>query len=199
MLDLVPLACAWRKVAYMDAQPYFINQSLQFKFPCTCTVSVAAPSVGCDENFLCIWVSWCVMITSNADPCFVSGHIEDTVRNRLSKCIIRKVVNVDPSRTPRRLPLSTCIPEISDEFLLLRINGDDWLVSCLKVLEARALARVTGLSDSVLIASAWYSSSSVMQFAMLLSQPSTPPSHHLPGIRFFAICVLALNPSALSK
>src|SRR5512143_2525811 len=78
------------------------------------------------------------MIAPDAHPCLVSSHVENSVGDRLAHRIVGKVVDVDFLRPPLRLPLTAYVPEAADELLLLRVDGDDWLVSRLEVLHHRA-------------------------------------------------------------
>ena len=50
MLDLVPLTCAWWKVADADMQAGFVGEPLHLKLPCTGPVAVAAPASAVISN-----------------------------------------------------------------------------------------------------------------------------------------------------
>ena len=59
-------------------------------------------------------------------------------------------MNIDLLGAPPGLPLLTAVLEVADQFLLLRIDGDDWLISRLErldrridVLELRIAVRMT--------------------------------------------------------
>src|SRR5919109_755452 len=109
MFDLVPLTCPWRQVANVNLEPRLIGQLLQLEFPDRRSVTVAATRVGGDKEFTRIRIGslthhppplpnrlyskfGCVMITPNADPCFVSSHVVDPVGNSLALRIVWKVV-----------------------------------------------------------------------------------------------------------
>src|SRR5450755_3253767 len=49
VLDLVPLACARRKVAHRDAQTDLVDQSLQLNLPQAAAAPVGATAVGRDQ------------------------------------------------------------------------------------------------------------------------------------------------------
>ena len=52
VLDLVPLARAWREVAYANAQAGFLREPTQLQLPQPHAVAVAAPAVGGDGQLL---------------------------------------------------------------------------------------------------------------------------------------------------
>src|SRR3984893_8050615 len=52
MRNLVPLARAGRKMAHLDLQSDFIAEFLQFDFPQSIAATVAAPTVGGDQQAL---------------------------------------------------------------------------------------------------------------------------------------------------
>src|ERR1700680_1230641 len=56
VLDLVPLACARRKMADSDPQSRFIGQLLQFHLPEPETWSVTASSIRRDEQSMGLWI-----------------------------------------------------------------------------------------------------------------------------------------------
>ena len=49
MLDLVPLAGAWRQMADGDGKVEFVGKLLKLDFPQTDPIAVAAPAIGRDH------------------------------------------------------------------------------------------------------------------------------------------------------
>src|SRR6266571_7523107 len=141
MLDLVPLARAGREMAHFDLQTGFIAQRLQFDLPKTISATVAAATVRRDQQALGLRVPATaqtlppgpnrfhgelgrVAAQSDTHPRFVMGQIIDSVRNGLSFSGIRKVVNIDFAGFALGSVLRARILQISQGFLLLRIDRD---------------------------------------------------------------------------
>jgi hypothetical protein len=77
------------------------------------------------------------MIDANIDPPQVVGHVVDTIRGYLAQAGNGKVMDADRFRRTAWLPLFSCILEVSDQFLFLRIDRDYRLASCLRRLHLR--------------------------------------------------------------
>src|SRR6266705_4529121 len=65
------------------------------------------------------------MIDSNADPTLIVAHIIDPIRNRLAQFLIGKIMNQGLFRSYLGTPLLAVVAEVSHQFLLLRIHGND--------------------------------------------------------------------------
>ena len=142
MLDLVPLGRAGRKVRDADREARAVGESLEFQLPESSSIAIASATVSGDEQFRGIGVGllahvapppgdgldgelWGVMVDAHADPCGVRREIVDAVGNRLAELLVDEVVHADGNGLTGRLPLAPGVLEIADEFLLLRIDGDD--------------------------------------------------------------------------
>jgi hypothetical protein len=77
------------------------------------------------------------VIVSDVDPCLVSSHVKDAVRDCFADGIAWKIVDVHFLQLAFRLPLLSSILEVSDQLLLLGVDGDDRLISSLEVLHRR--------------------------------------------------------------
>ena len=65
------------------------------------------------------------MIDSNADPTLIVAHIIDPIGNRLAQFLIRKIMNQSLFRSCFGTPLLPVVAEVSYQFLLLGIHGND--------------------------------------------------------------------------
>src|ERR1700730_16995025 len=66
------------------------------------------------------------MIDSHADPTLIVAHIIDPIGNRLAQFLIRKIMNQGLFRSGLGTPLLAVVAEVSYQFLLLSIHGNDW-------------------------------------------------------------------------
>src|ERR1700730_17910268 len=99
MLDLVPLARAWRKVAHRDGEPGAIREPLEFPFPEPEAGAVTPAGIRGDQQRLRVTVhgpphapppaadrldgkARRVVIDAHAHPAFIALLIVDAVRNR---------------------------------------------------------------------------------------------------------------------
>src|SRR5665213_2937511 len=150
VLDLVPLAGAWRKMGNADVQACSVREGLKLGLPETRSVAVAASRVSGDQQLRGIGVGllphvappvgdrphskrWGVVVDPDVHPGLVPSQIVHAVRDHLA-AIIDEVVHAYRHGTAARLPLGTDILEFSDELLLLRVDGDDWLAAGVKVI-----------------------------------------------------------------
>src|SRR5258705_10396577 len=107
MLDLVPLARAWREVADVDDNADLVGEPLKLGFPHARAIAVAAAGVGGDEELACIRVTLGthalpprfdggdrkdggVVIGADTDKRVVGCDIVDAVGNRLAYPLARK-------------------------------------------------------------------------------------------------------------
>src|SRR5437899_8544952 len=65
------------------------------------------------------------MIDPNADPTLIVAHIIDPIGNRLAQFLIRKIMNQSLFRSCFGTPLLPVVAEVSYQFLLLGIHGND--------------------------------------------------------------------------
>ena len=67
------------------------------------------------------------MVNAHADPAGVAGEIVDPVGNGLAALRNQEVMDPDRRGLAVRPPLAARVLEVADQFLLLRIDGDDGL------------------------------------------------------------------------
>src|SRR5271156_76624 len=144
VLDLVPLARAWWEMAHLDLQAGFVAEALQFDLPQAISATIAAATVGRDQQPPRVRVTTMAQplppgpnrfhgefgrIAADPDthPGFVVGQIVDAVRHRLPCSRVRKVVDSDLARLAFPAPRLPRILEISQGFLLLGVDRDCWL------------------------------------------------------------------------
>src|SRR6202022_559732 len=65
------------------------------------------------------------MIDSNADPTLIGAHSIDPIGNRLAQFLIGKIMNQGLFRSCLGTPLLAVVAEVSDQFLLLSVHGND--------------------------------------------------------------------------
>jgi len=154
VLDLVPLAGAWREVGYMNWQAQADRQGLQRYLPQAAPAAVASSAIGCDHQRACIGIALDahlvppppdslnrelrgVVIDTHADPAFVATHVEHAVRDDFAQLGVREVMDVDSFRFALALPLSPVVLVRAYEFLLLRVHRDHRLRAPLHALDLR--------------------------------------------------------------
>src|SRR5271166_2126060 len=108
MLNLVPLTCARRKMAYFDLKPGFIAEFLQFHFPQSISATVAASAISRDQQAPSYRVTATAQtvppgpnrldgelgrVAAHPDthPGFVMRQIIDPVGNRFAFARVRKI------------------------------------------------------------------------------------------------------------
>src|ERR1700738_5742272 len=65
------------------------------------------------------------MIDSNADPTLIVAHSIDPIGNRLAQILIGKIMNQSIFLSCFGTPLLAVVAEVSDQFLLLSVHGND--------------------------------------------------------------------------
>src|SRR5437868_2316930 len=70
-------------------------------------------------------VSWS---TPDTHPPGIRGQIIDAIRHRSAEFLDQEVMHPDLFRTPVRPILAAIVPEIADQFLLLGVDRDHWLL-----------------------------------------------------------------------
>ena len=168
MLDLVPLARAWRKVTHRDAQPRGVGELLQLHLPQPTATAVGTAPVGRDQQPPRLRIRHAahlqpppperlhgeyggVVILPDAHPAAVTGHVVDAVRNRLAERLVDEIVYLDPLRLPLRTPLPAPVAILSNQLLFLGVNRNYWLPQGLEgapppvdMLELRIAVRMLG-------------------------------------------------------
>src|SRR5262249_22346673 len=149
VLDLVPLRCARRIVVDTDREPSLVGKLLQLDFPEPHTRTIRAAAVGRDRQFSCMRIAlWSLAFEPatdrmhgelgsiardpDADEAGVGGHIVYAIRHDLAEFLVLEVVHVHTPRIAFRTVIGSDILEVADQLLLLRIDGDDWLLSGLR-------------------------------------------------------------------
>src|SRR5258708_3409145 len=140
MLHLVPLAGAGREVADVDRYVELVGDALQLVLPYVRPIAVAASGIGGDEDLPRLGVALgadltppCldrrhrkdrrVVIDADADEAIVGREVVDAVRDRLAARIRREVVDVPQVGLAGRLPLTSAALEVTDQLLLLGVDG----------------------------------------------------------------------------
>ncbi len=153
MFYLVPLARTGWEVANGDAKAEFCRELLKRHLPCSRSVPVAAATVCGDQQLLGIGVRSAahvqppctdglngkrrrVVVNANAYPAVVPRQIVDAVWDRLAAelahVVVPKIVYLDSLRLTSWPPLASRVLEFSDEFLLLRVDGNHGIALCLE-------------------------------------------------------------------
>ena len=139
VLDLVPLARARREMADRDPQAQVVRQTLQHHFPQPWPIAVAAPGIGGDQEPAGSRIDQRphlfppapdthtgelggVVVDANADPALVAAQIIDSLGDRLTQPLVRKVLGTDLLRPATAMPLPPGIAKIPDVFLLLGVD-----------------------------------------------------------------------------
>lgn len=142
MLDLVPFAGAGREVAHHDGEPCGVRKSLELDFPLAKPIAIAPSSVGGDQELAGFGVEALaleappamdrgdsegtrVVIRSDVDETCVSAEIVDPIGIRAWHRGCWEVVTVHLVRIFRLAPLAASIHIVSDQLLLLRVDGHD--------------------------------------------------------------------------
>lgn len=149
VLNLVPFACAGREVTDGDRESRPLRELLDLPLPQMNARAVAATPVRGDEKRASSRVNGRahfppppldrtdgeargVMVYSDRYPTGVASEIVDAVRNRLPLLGDEKVVDPNGFWISSRVPGSPGIPEVPDEFLLLRVDRDHGQSLCLE-------------------------------------------------------------------
>src|SRR5258708_618469 len=154
VLDLVPLARAWREMADADVQTGGVGEALQLDTPEVRTRTVAPTTICGDQEFFglgicllshltppafeCCDGEFCsVVIHADADPRLVTCGVVDTVRNHFAQALVDEVVDAHRLRMTLRMPFATSILEIAHQLLLLRVDRNYWLTALHEPLRRR--------------------------------------------------------------
>jgi len=167
VLDLVPFARARWEVAYFHYHACRVRKLLQFHSPQSCAGTVAAATIGRDQQSRGLRVSLAAKlvppsanrsdrklcgIATNADrhPCFILTNIVNTVGNSLILC---EVMCFDSQWVLLFSIRFTCILMIPNNFLLLRVdgNGNGWLPSSLLACDSLGNELELGISIRMLL------------------------------------------------
>jgi len=144
MLDLVPLARARREVADGDRQARLRRKLLKLPLPQARTGSVAASRIRGDQQRRGTGICAAphrsppppdafdrkgrrVVIDSDAHPAGIPRQVVHPVRNGLPLLRQDEVVHPHALGLALRTPFSPCVFEVADQFLLLRVHGNNGL------------------------------------------------------------------------
>src|SRR5207245_2075888 len=144
MLDLVPLTGPGREVTDGDRHARAGGQPLQFPLPSPHARAIAAAGVRGDEQRARASIPRAahllppspdrshregrrVVVNADTDPPGVAGKIVDPVGDSLAALRNQEVVDANRHGLAGRSPLASRVLEVADQFLLLRIDGDDGL------------------------------------------------------------------------
>src|SRR5215475_2841809 len=154
MLNLIPFTGPRRKMANMNPKSQISCQILQGDFPQPTTAAVAAAPVGCDHQFMRLGITLAahlgppspnrfrcearsVVIDPNTNPTLVLCDIIDTVGDGLPELFIHKVVNTYFHGLAFRLPFSSAVFEVADQFFLFGIDRNNRLTALLDSTHSR--------------------------------------------------------------
>src|SRR5713101_8855598 len=144
MLDLVPLAGPGRKVTDGDRDARTVGQALQFPLPQPYARAIAPAGVRRDEQGARASIAGPphlappppdrprregrrIVIDAHTDPARVAGEIVDPIGDGLAALRNEKFMHPDGRGLAGRPPLTARVLEVTDQFLLLRVDGDDGL------------------------------------------------------------------------
>jgi hypothetical protein len=144
VLDLVPLAGPWRKVADGDGQPGFVRQPRELPFPQTAPRRIAPAGVRRDQQGTCAGIRSPahgspppadavdgerrrIVVDADAHPACISGQVIDAIRDRLALRLDQEVMDPNPAGLALREPLPPGVLEVSDQLLFLCVDRDDRL------------------------------------------------------------------------
>jgi hypothetical protein len=65
------------------------------------------------------------VIDTNAHEAIIGRQIIHTVGDRFADCVREKILHIYQLGLPLQLPLTTCVFEITNQLLLLCIDGND--------------------------------------------------------------------------
>jgi len=145
VLDFVPLAGAGGQVADEDVEAEFVGQLLQFAFPQPHPRTVAAAAIGGDQQAGGIRVTrppevepplanavdregGRVVVDADTHPAGIRSEIIDAIRHCTTKFFDQEIVDPDLFRISVTAIFASVVAEVADEFLLLGIDRDHWLL-----------------------------------------------------------------------
>src|SRR5208283_4699679 len=117
-----------------------------FELPKPNAIPVAASAIGTNQHSLCLRIQGMphlsppaanalhgktgrVMRAAYGHPPQVEFRIVDTTRNRLGDVRVGEIMHIDLDRLAFRLPFLPGFPVVSDQFLLLGVDRNDWPAS----------------------------------------------------------------------
>ena len=139
VLDIIPLGCSARVMANRNLQVILVGPLLQFSFPESRAMTIAASAVGGDQQLACIGIlfsspsfpptsdrthSKLRSVGRRADanmPAF-AGYVVYSVGDRSALGIAWKVV--DGNLVRLLSPQSSCVFEIADQFGVFSVYAD---------------------------------------------------------------------------
>ena len=144
VFDFVPLACARRQVCDLDRQTALVGKVLKFFFPEPVARAVTASAVGFYVKPVGFRIKLgahrgppildggdgkrsSVVVGAHAHPALIVGEVVNAVGVGSPEFWNDKVVHAHRLRMAFQMPLAAAVFEVSDEFLFLRVNGDDGL------------------------------------------------------------------------
>ena len=149
MLNLVPLARAWRKMADPQLEIRFVRQFLERHLPKTGAVAVTPASIGGNQQ-LCgsreppvahrappsadavDGELGRVVVDAHAAPSLMVEDVVHIVGNGLARRLVDEVVNADLFGFATGVPLAPGVLEIASPFLLFRVHRDRRLATAVK-------------------------------------------------------------------
>src|SRR5947209_11359473 len=149
MFDLIPLTRPRWEMTHLQGQTQVVGQFLQGQLPQPRTIAVAASAIRRDKQFACPGETrsaesfppalnrscsklGCVAVDANADPALIVGQVVHAIGNNLAEVRILKVMDADFLGFSLRPPFLARILEISDQFLLFRVDRHDRLTTLLQ-------------------------------------------------------------------
>lgn len=155
MFNLVPFAGAGGKVADGKRKTGFIGKCLQFEFPQTQAPSVAAATVGSDDNLLGCGIKLSsfkappttngghgkgarVMVGAHVDKSGVAPQVIDAIGIGARHFRSWKIMTADLAGLFAWKPLLACVIVVSHQFLFLGVNGNDRQALGQALFDARA-------------------------------------------------------------
>ena len=153
MFDLVPFACSRREMADLNDHPHLVGEFLKFEFPQSVARAIAATTIGRNQQSPRVPVPLLsqpvppatdrfhgklgrVVGDPHGNTSLVVIQIRDALRNCLAQFRVRKIRNIDFHGIPFSAVRSAGILEISQDFLLLRINGQCRFTTSLSSLDS---------------------------------------------------------------
>ncbi len=99
-----------------------------------------------------------IRIDADTDPAFIGGDVVNPVRRGFAEFGDLEVMHPNRFRLALASRLAATIPKIANQFLLLRVNGDRWLIisdggfhCCIDMLKLRVAVRIAGTFTRLLI------------------------------------------------
>ncbi|SFN15985.1 hypothetical protein SAMN05421863_11173 [Nitrosomonas communis] len=148
MLNLVPLAGSGREMAILNGHPQFVCEFLQLYTPQAHPVTIAASTVGCDQQAFGLGIKRLpplpppaadtfdgqfsgVVINADTHLTLVGGQVVDSVRRHLAQVRVDEIVNANLFRLSFGLPFLATVREIADQLLFLGIHRNHRIANSL--------------------------------------------------------------------